>query len=491
MKDKPNIVVFMTDQQNAATIGPNGLADTPNLDAFMKEAVHFSHAYCPAPHCCPSRATLFTGLYPSQHGVWNNVEVDNALSRGVFDGITMFPERLKANGYNTVFAGKWHVSAYEGPGERGFDRVLREYISNYGRMSRRNAPAHNDWEHVFNGKTRLDSAATPKEFGRIVREGYPPFRMFDTAENPYGDGDTTALACEAIRRYDSDAPFFMYVGTTGPHDPYTPPREFLDRYRIEDIRLPGNFADSMADKPGLYRRTRDRFALSEDEHREAIRRYLAFCSYEDHLFGQLVEAVRKKGIYDDTIIVYLSDHGEYMGAHGLWTKGLPCFDEAYRICAVVGGNGVRGGRSCERLVSLADFAPTFLDVADVGGDGMLGRSLVPFLKGEEPAAWRTEMFTQTNGNEAYGIQRAVWNGRWKYVLNMFDYDELYDRENDPLEMTNLINNPEYGDVVREMCRSVWRFAKLTGDACTCPYITTAMAPFGPGVALEDGAKLIF
>lgn len=481
MKDKPNIVVFMTDQQNAATIGPGGLADTPHVDAFMESAVHFPRAYCPAPHCCPSRATLFTGLYPSQHGVWNNVEVDNALSRGVYDDVRMFPELLKENGYNTLFAGKWHVSAYEGPLDRGFDRVLREYISNYGRREPRNLPSHNDWEHVFNGRTPMDSADTPKEFGRIVREGYPPLFMFGAEENPFGDGDTAALACEAIRDYDSDSPFFLYVGTTGPHDPYTPPQEFLDLYRNRDIRLPENFRDAMADKPGLYRRTRDMFALSEDEHREMIRRYLAFCSYEDHLFGQLVDALKAKGIYDDTLIVYLSDHGEYMGAHGLWTKGLPCFDEAYRICAVVGGGGIEGGRTCDKLISLADFAPTFLDAAGVRQRGMLGCSLLPLLKSGEPTAWRSEMYTQTNGNEAYGIQRAVWNDRWKYVLNMFDYDELYDLRNDPLEMTNLIDREEYKDVVRDLCRKIWQFARLTGDTCTCPYVTTALAPYGPGI----------
>lgn len=485
MREKPNIVVFMTDQQSAASIGAKGLADTPHLDAFMEDAVHFTRAYCPAPHCCPSRATFFTGLYPSQHGVWNNVEVDNALSRGVYDGVAMFPERLKAGGYNTFFSGKWHVSAYEGPLERGFDQVLREYISNYGRMERRNRPTHGDWENVFNGKTALDTRDTPKEFGRIVRDGYPPFFMFGEDGNPFGDSTTTRLSCEAIRQYQGDAPFLMYVGTTGPHDPYTPPREYLDRYSLKDIRLPDNFHDPMTDKPGLYRRTRDSFSLSEDEHCEAIRRYLAFCSYEDHLFGELVAAIREKGIYDDTMIVYLSDHGEYMGAHGLWTKGLPCFEEAYRICAVMGGAGIRGRRECERLVSLADFAPTFLEAAGLDVGDMVGESLLPLVEDSGLAQWRTSMFTQTNGNEAYGIQRAVWNDRWKYVMNMFDYDELYDRENDPLEMTNLIQRTEYADIVRDLSREIWRFARLTGDNCTCPYITTALAPYGPGILWEE------
>lgn len=94
------------------------------------------------------------------------------------------------------------------------------------------------------------------------------------------------------------------------------------------------------------------------------------------------------------------------------------------------------------------------------------------------------MHTQTNGNELYGIQRAVWNRKWKYVFNGFDYDELYDLEKDPLEMRNLIKEKAYEEVVEQMCGKMWEFARDTGDNCTCPYIMVSLAPYGPGIICE-------
>jgi len=252
-------------------------AITPNIDRFKKRSVQFTECYTTSPHCSPSRAGFFSGLYPSQHNVWNNVEVDNTLSRGLYDGIKLFPEILKENGWDNTFAGKWHVSALEGPLDRGFDKVLREYISNYRRMKSSNSPQFLDWEEVYDNKDnmKLDDS---KDFGEIVRPGYPKYHQFCADENPFGDGDTVKLVCEDIKNRKSDDPFFYYVGTTGPHDPYCPLQRFIDLYKDVDIKLPESFEDDMMDKPALYRRTRDCFKLTKEEHIESIRRYLAFVS---------------------------------------------------------------------------------------------------------------------------------------------------------------------------------------------------------------------
>ena len=241
------------------------------------------------------------------------------------------------------------------------------------------------------------------------------------------------------------------------------------------------------DKPALYRRTRERFDLTKEEQIESMRRYLAFVTYEDDLFGKLTQSIKDKGIYDDTYIFYLTDHGDYVGAHGLWAKGLPCFREAYHICGIVGGGGIKKSEKRGELISLADFAPTILELAGVKTDiSFTGKSFVNILQGRKLTNWRTEMYTQTNGNELYGIQRAVWNRKWKYVFNGFDYDELYDLERDPLEMHNLLHNSEeeYQEIVEEMCKKMWTFARDTGDNCTCPYIMVSLAPFGPGIIWE-------
>ena len=241
----------------------------------------------------------------------------------------------------------------------------------------------------------------------------------------------------------------------------------------------------MEDKPAMYRRIKDRFAqLTEREHKECLRRYLAFCSYEDHLFGRLIDALEEGGLYENTVVMYLSDHGDYAGAHGLWAKGLPCFREAYNISCAVGGAGIKDpGRLCGAFVSLSDFAPTILELAGIScGRKFAGKSLAGLLNGgQDEEGFREYMFTQTNGNEQYGIQRAVFSKRYKYVFNGFDYDEFYDLEADPGETKNQINNPAYREAVREMCRQMWLFAKDNRDDITNPYIMTALAPWGPGI----------
>ncbi|MFI3207606.1 MAG: sulfatase-like hydrolase/transferase [Eubacteriales bacterium] len=482
---KKNIIVFMTDQQLGDTIMKDSIVKTPNVDKFREQAVHFQDAYTASPHCCPSRATFFSGLMPSQHGVWHNVENNNAISRDLFEGIKLFPSDLKEHGYNTYFSGKWHVSAFAGPEDHGFDHKLRYFLSNYGQMKRENVAHSEDWDNFYSDKSKVDQVGDEKHFGQIIRPGYPTYYQFGVDENPFGDRQTVDLAVDAIDNYDDEAPFFMYVGTVGPHDPYTPPQEYLDMYQDVEIKLPDNFEDDMLDVPAFYRRTRDMFSLTREENIESLRRYYAFCTFEDALFGQVLDAIERKDLLEDTIILYLSDHGDTAGAHGLWAKGIPCYRESYSICALIGGGGIEGSTVANNFVTLADFAPTILELAEIPCDRtMAGKSLVPFLEGKKPENWRTEVFTQTNGNEMYGIQRAAFNHKWKYVFNGFDYDVLYDLEKDPLELKNIINEEGSEEIVKEMCKKMWIFGKEVKDNCTCPYIMTSFVPYGPGIILE-------
>lgn len=147
-KKKPNILIFMTDHQRGDMAPPFNKAKTPNLDRFFKDAVAFTRTYCPAPHCCPSRATFFSGLYPTQHGVWNNVNVGNTLSRGLNDGVKLWSEDLKESGYKLYFTGKWHVSAEEGPEDRGWEVVTYSDGSYNKPQGHRPAPNTSEWESI-------------------------------------------------------------------------------------------------------------------------------------------------------------------------------------------------------------------------------------------------------------------------------------------------------------------------------------------------------
>ncbi len=482
-KERPNILIFMTDHQRGDMAPPFQKAITPNLNRFYEEAVAFNNAYCPAPHCCPARATFFSGLYPSQHGVWNNVDVGNTLSRGLNDGVRLWSEDLKEVGYRLYFTGKWHVSHEEGPDDRGWE-VISEYRKYEKPKGHRPTPDPYEWEHYSN--LEVHSADRRRRDGEILRTGYPDYLQYGVNENPFGDNDKVDSAVKCIlERNDTGEPWCHFIGTLGPHDPYNVPQRFLDMYDFEDIHLPENFYDDMKDKPAFYRRTKDRYSqLSEQEHRKSILHYLAFCTYEDYLFGRVLEALKEKEELENTVIIYTSDHGDYMGEHGLWTKGLPCFHSAYHVPLLIKWPECieNPGRTVEQFISLADVAPTILEIAGIKPDReFAGHSLVPFLKGNNPQVWRDAVFTQTNGNELYGIQRSVMTKEWKYTYNGFDYDELYNRKEDPNELRNLINDSRYQPVVREMCRRMWEFAYLNGDVCINPYIMVAHAPYGPGI----------
>jgi len=445
---------------------------------------------------------------PSQHGVWNNVSVANALSRGFREGVRPWSVDLAEAGYNLHFVGKWHASNSQEPRDFRWEHVHPERMSHGTGLP----PEEQDREArereiaVLRAGER-EVAGTTRRPGEIQRRGFPSYvhyggvddtllkRYFRNGdpEDPFGDTTVVAAAEERLRDVaDGSDPWCLFVGTLGPHDPYIPPARFLDLYPPGSLGLPESFSDPMADKPALYRRTREAFSqLSPSEHLQALRHYLAFCSYEDELFGRLLACLREAGAYDDTLVVYLSDHGDYAGDHGLWCKGLPSFLSAYHIPAIVklpGTDGPRGIESRE-LVSLADFGPTFLQAAGLAAaSGDAGRSLLPLLDGTGPVPWRDALFFQTNGNETYGIQRSVLTDRWRFVYNGFDYDELYDLAADPGQMLNLAGDLQFRPVVEDCYRRLWDFALRHSDTLTNDYIFTALADVGPGIALPSGAS---
>jgi arylsulfatase A-like enzyme len=281
----------------------------------------------------------------------------------------------------------------------------------------------------------------------------------------------------------------LYVGAIGPHDPYVIPQRFLDMYDVDDVPLPASYEDALADKPRLYKRMRDtRFGqLTAAEVRQAVRHFWAYCTYLDEKFGELLAALDAAGQADNTLVLYCADHGDYCGEHGLFAKGIPCFRGAYHVPAVVRWPaGISSpGRREEAFVSLADFAPTFVELSGGRPDPALtGRSLVPFLRGQRPDDWRDELHTQCNGVELYVTQRSVMTRDWKYVFNGFDDDELYHLARDPHEMHNLAAEAELEGVKRDLCGRMWRFACREGDSAINGYITVSLAPYGPAEAFR-------
>lgn len=481
---RPNILIFMTDHQRGDTVLPAHPARMPTLDRFARSGVIFSQAFCPSPHCCPARATFFSGLYPSRHGVWNNITDRQALSKTLKDGVRLWSEDLKKAGYVLYFSGKWHVSAIKSPADYGF--AEEGVTCGPGTFHSR------DWS-FYQELAKVPESAE-RHPGEILRPGYGAYTLYGEREEKgeFHDEQVLASALEVLKKLKRHTkPWCHFIGMLGPHDPYLAPRKYIEQYDLAQIPLPPSYADRMADKPALYRRMRRmRFGqLSEMETRDAIRHFWAYCSYLDFQFSQVLAALEATGQAEDTLVLYVSDHGDYCGEHGLFAKGIPCFRGAYHVPAVVRWPALikNPGRMEAAFVSLADFAPTFLDAAGIAANrSFYGASLMPFLRNEEPANWRDTVFTQCNGVELYVTQRSVMTRDYKYVFNGFDEDELYDLRNDPHEMKNLAFDPAYEEIKKQMCIRLWRECQQEDDpVANNPYITVALAPYGPACAFRQ------
>jgi choline-sulfatase len=184
----------------------------------------------------------------------------------------------------------------------------------------------------------------------------------------------------------------------------------------------------------------------------------------------------------DTLVVFTSDHGDYLGAHRLLLKGLPAFEEVYRVPLVLSGPGVPRGREVDRAVSLLDLGRTLVQLATGEDFPCQGRSLVSLLQ-EDTVAWQDEAYAEMQGQRFAYQQRVVWRDRWKYVFNTYDEDELYDLAMDPHELCNLAGDPAHANMLREMAAAMWQNARRTGDTnmVQAQYGMFRFAPVGPEV----------
>jgi len=490
MANRPNILIFMTDQERADVIAPDHPCKTPNADRLAQAGIRFTQTYCPSPHCCPSRATFMSGLYPSRHGIFNNIKTRTAINTNLQSNVVLFSEQLQEAGYRNVLCGKWHVSGDEDPHARGWEERA---VTGAGPTF--HSRTIDEWRQ---GPRTEDTAGGDRPRGHVQRPGWGDFTVYKTLPDggPKGyenDNDYKVLqaALDALPELAAgDEPWCLFVGPIGPHDPFNVPEKFVKMYDPAAIPLPKSYSDTLDDKPRIYQRQRRQLwdQLSEEEVRESIAHYYAYCTMEDTMFGEVLDALDATGQADDTLVIFLSDHGDYCGDHGLYLKGIPAFREAYHVpCIMRWPKGIQQpNREVDAFISLADFAPTFLELAGVDDPHYrTGQSLVPFLNDESPADWRDAQYTQCNGVELYYTQRSVTTKTFKYVFNGFDFDEFYDLQNDPHEMINLAEQPNYQDAKHELVRKMWQFAAQEEDIIFNPYGTVALAPWGPADGLAE------
>jgi arylsulfatase A-like enzyme len=478
---KPNLLILMLEHGHYGTLAPGGPVDLPNIAGLLEEGCWLESMYTVAAHSCPARASFFTGVYPSWHGIFNNVCNPTALRTGIHEGVKHFSEPLAGLGYELRLTGKWHISVEERPeskGWKGFGRVTSTEMSGRGTFD----PGAG--ERALRHEKSLGELA---DAVTIRRDGWPTVLLSGAHSRPLEETAEYELGMDAIGQIEElskgKAPWCIYCGWQAVHDPYRPPQSYAKRFAADEVDLPANFHDDLSDKPAVYRRQKRLWGqLSEAQVRQAIAHYRAWCKAMDDIIGMVLEALDRTGQRENTMVVLNTDHGDYLGAHGLWCKGIPCFEEAYHLPTAIrwpAGIGSKK-RRIKSIGHIVDFAPTFLEAAGAQMyEPMSGQSLLPLLDGREKDGQRNEFYAQMNGVELYYTQRIMRVGRYKYVFNGFDFDELYDLEKDPGELKNRIDDPSLERVRRDLLGRLWEHVKREKDPVDNQYATVGLIPVGP------------
>jgi arylsulfatase A-like enzyme len=273
---------------------------------------------------------------------------------------------------------------------------------------------------------------------------------------------------EYLRRYTTEGkPFFLACQWFGPHLPYFLPEAYFNLYDPNDVELPPAMVETFAGKPQVQRHYARHWSfesIDPDQWRKLIAVYWGYVTLIDEQVGRIQEAMVELGLADDTVVVFGSDHGAFVGSHKMQDKGPAMYDDTYRVPLIVQTPGGRCGAVEDRFVSLLDLTATFLDLAGAPVPSTYeGRSLAPLLRGEDVTGWRDHIVAEFHGHHFPYPQRMIRTRTHKLVVNPPDVDELYDLERDPHELVNQVDNPAYVQVRRELTRRLYHDLKAAGD----------------------------
>ena len=475
MPKRPNILLLIADQMRGDVLDADSPAHTPTFDHLVARGVSVTRAYTTSPTCSPARASLMTGRLPHNHGVLQVAHCQPPELVSLNPSCPHWAQHLEAAGYRTGYFGKWHVEPNEAPDRYGWQ------VDASGKSDRLRRYAEQT--------TRSLPAPTMLRRGEIKGPpGYPPHLFWGVTDRPAihrGGGIVASCALEWLEQVsDSGDPWCCCISLHEPHDPFVVGREAFHRYDPGQLHVPRNWSDASVDRPGSYRKAARVF----DELTMADRREIAACYYGmvtevDQHFGRVIERLEQFGSLDDTLIVLTSDHGELLGAHGLYCKNIGAYEEVYRIPMVLAGAGIPAHGRIEARVGLHDLGATLTELAGVAPFATPeSRSFAPLLHDPVREVERfTTGYAEYFGSRLWCTQRVLWDGPWKFVWNGAEEDELYHLGDDPGEMHNRVGDPACAERVRLMMGEVWRLIHQTGDRALAGamYPPLRVAPCGP------------
>ncbi len=442
---KPNILWICTDQQRFDTIHSLGNPDirTPHIDRLVAQGVAFTKAYVQSPICSPSRASFLTGRYPRTTRVTKN-------------GAPYFPEDevlvtkiLAESGYDCGLVGKLHLSSNRN--EQMPFGIERRYDDGY-RYYRWSPTPRNGWEVGHDYQVWL------KEQGIEWEKHYK--RRDGGIEAKYSQTSWCTYETERFIRYNSHAPWLLSVNLFDPHEPFDPPMEYKQRYLPSDMPLPKWKDGELANKPEIQQSDYINGGqgglgpacakLSDIEKQEYVADYYAMIEQIDDHVGKLLTVLEETGQLENTVIIFMSDHGEMLGDHGLIWKGAYFYEGLVHVPLIISWPGhIQQNMKSDALVELVDLAPTLLDLCGVEIPYyMQGKSLLSILTGKtNPHQHKDHVYCEfyhallNTHEDIYATM--YYDGRYKIVVYQgIDLGELYDHQTDPDEFVNLWDLPE-------------------------------------------------
>ncbi len=472
-KKKPNVLILFSDQHNKMVMGFEGHPDvlTPNLDKLAKQSVVFDRAYCATGICVPSRSALMTGIYPRTMGLLSNNE-----KTSVINDVVSLASVLKQNNYTTYAFGKRHTSAAV---DAGWDfqqsHLCNETPGNsYTEWVEKNGYGKafaNDWAAEFGKGTDCSMYANEKI--PIADLGT---RISALPENMTMEAFTTMLTIQMIKKQAaSETPFFCWATFYRPHQPYTPLKKYMAMYDVSawgegrksgsSIKKPANLYEPMGNIPPMMQSIReggnkvwnvDKAYADEQLWRNYVGAYYALVTEVDHCIGEILQVLEEAGIADETIVIYTSDHGDFVGNHGMVEKsalGQNVYEDILNIPLIIRypGNKQKGKRIAE-LVSLLDVYPTLIELLGINMPTLKypikGQSFAETLTKGKPmkrAYFVSESWSQAtviSKDYKLGIMLDPSDAYRKFDFRSFG-NQFFVRKSDSLEINNQINSKKY------------------------------------------------
>ena len=442
---RPNVLLLYTDQQRFDTIsyGRELAIDTPNLNALAADGAYFTNYFVNNPVCSPSRMSFLSGRHCSSVGVgWNGISLP--------EDVQPLNCLLKPYGYHSAQIGKLHFTPHAKRDHKdptptfGFDTFILSdepgcYDDAYTKWLEMVAP-----DQVDKARTALPPAAlryNKPAYSTQPRATHQPY-LFAGEE---GCNHASFVASELIRYInsrDGNNPFFAIGGFYAPHPPINPLKKYVDMVDVSKLSPP-----KLGENEWFDKQVAD---VPEEKWLEIKAYYLAQVKEIDCLVGEIVQTLKDKGLYDDTIIVFTSDHGEYLGEHGKIGKGMPGYDCITHVPMIMKyTREIKPGTVIDNLVEGVDFVPTILDFCGIQVPQFVqGKSLRPLLRGETTEHKDSVL---VESFEPYGLrQTTLRTAKYKYYCSNAGDELFFDLEKDPGELENRVNDPAYKEAVSEM-----------------------------------------